>query len=67
MRELVAGQTLRLERINVQPATRRHKARQVGRLFLPDGRDVGCEMIRRGQAEEAVRFSKGAYAECKPR
>lgn len=39
--------------------------REVARCFVPEG-DLGCLMINASQATEAVRFSKGLYAECRP-
>ena len=35
--------------------------RHIARCFLPDGRDVGAEMIRAGHAKELKRYSKGYY------
>ncbi len=38
--------------------------RSVSQCFLPDGRDVGAELIRQGFAVEYCRFSKGYYGTC---
>lgn len=38
--------------------------RLVVQCSLPDGRDLGCEMIRQGHAIEWLSFSGGAYARC---
>lgn len=45
-------------------ASRSH-GRLVARCVLPDGRDLACEMIRSGAAQEWVRFSRGAYRGCR--
>ncbi len=59
MRALTDGQTLECTYID----TDRHK-RLVVRCTLPDGRDLACEMVRLGQAEDWHKYSKGAYAGC---
>lgn len=40
--------------------------RMVVRCTLPDGRDLGCEQIRAGQATEWLAFSRGYYEGCEP-
>jgi len=39
--------------------------RTVAICYLPDGRDLACEMVRAGWAVDWPRYSGGAYARCK--
>jgi len=38
--------------------------RIVAQCYLPDGRDLACELIKVGHAEEWVQYSRGAYRRC---
>lgn len=38
--------------------------RIVARCYLPDGRDLACELIKSGHAEVWVKYSRGAYQRC---
>lgn len=38
--------------------------RIVAQCYLPDGRDVVCELIEAGHAEEWVKYSRGVYGRC---
>jgi endonuclease YncB( thermonuclease family) len=40
--------------------------RQVGTAYLPDGRDVGAELIRRGLALDCAFYSGGKYRPLEP-
>lgn len=59
MRSLISGQTLDCV---VRDMDR--YGRIVGQCFLPDGRDIAAEMIRRGVATEYCRFSRDYYGTC---
>ncbi|MDJ0994863.1 MAG: thermonuclease family protein [Dinoroseobacter sp.] len=41
--------------------------RQVGTAYLPDGRDIGAEIIKRGLALDLAVFSGGKYREFEPK
>lgn len=53
---LAHGKNIRCEKRDID-----RYDRIVGRCFLPDGRDIGLEMIRAGHAVEYTRFTKGFY------
>lgn len=38
--------------------------RTVAQCWLPDGRDLACEMVKAGWAVDMPRYSKGAYRRC---
>jgi len=38
----------------------------VGTCYLPDGTDIGAEIIRRGLALDCQRFSYGRYRQLEP-
>lgn len=59
LKALVEGKPLACDLIN-----RDHYGRRVAQCFLPDGRDLACEMIKAGQAKEWTRYSGGAYEAC---
>jgi endonuclease YncB( thermonuclease family) len=59
MRDLITGQTLTCRNVNID-----RYGRIVGQCFLPDGRDIAAEMIRRGVATEYCRYSGGYYQTC---
>lgn len=40
--------------------------RMVGTCYLPDGKDVGEELIRQGYALDCPRYSKGRYRHAEP-
>jgi endonuclease YncB( thermonuclease family) len=40
--------------------------RLVGTCFLPDGRDIGAELVRQGLALDCARFSGGTYRSLEP-
>ena len=58
--DLIEGQRLVCELID----TDRYD-RPVVRCDLPDGRDLACELVRLGAAEDWPRYSQGAYAKCR--
>ena len=59
LKQLSSGQALTC---NVKDTDRYNRI--VAQCFLPDGRDLACELIKAGQAEEWLFFSKGAYRDC---
>ena len=54
---LCKNRTIRAEITEVD-----HYGRTVARCFLPDGRDLSAEMVKRGWAIDWPKFSGGAYA-----
>ncbi len=60
LNKLVRGKRLELIKID----TDRYD-RIVGRVILPNGKDVSAIMIEKGHAEEYCRYSKGFYGTCK--
>lgn len=56
LEELIAGQTLRCRVRDID-----RYARRVAQCFLPDGRDVGAQMVASGLAVDYTRYSKGYY------
>lgn len=61
LNDLILDKTLACELRDVD-----HYGRPVVMCDLPDGRDVACEMIRLGAAEEWTRYSGGLYRGCRP-
>lgn len=61
MRRIVGDQVVRCELTGGKSYER-----LVGICFLPDGTDVGAEIIRRGLALDCFRFSRGRYHELEP-
>jgi micrococcal nuclease len=61
MRSIVDGQVVRCE-LNGE----RSHERVVGVCFLPDGRDIGAEIIRRGLALDCAHFSGSRYRSLEP-
>ncbi|MGA0615932.1 thermonuclease family protein [Paracoccus sp. KR1-242] len=59
LRNLIAGQRLTCDLIDVD-----RYGRRVMRCVLPDGRDVACEMVAAGAAEDWPRYSGGRYRSC---
>ena len=59
LRALIAGRPLACEDHGQD-----RYGRRVLRCETTDGADLGCAMIRDGQAVEMMRYSKGAYGGC---
>ena len=41
--------------------------RLVGTCYLPDGRDIGAELVKRGLALDWTHYSGGRYRQLEPR
>ena len=61
MRRIIGGAVVRCE----FTGERSHE-RFVGICFLPDGTDIGAEIIRRGLALDCARFSHSKYRWLEP-
>ena len=59
LRDLIDGQP-----VSCNPVDTDRYGRTVAQCWLPDGRDLACEMVRAGWAVDMPRYSKGAYARC---
>lgn len=57
--DLIEGQMLECDITNVGSY-----GRFVGQCWLPDGTDLGCELIKAGFVEELEFYSKGHYRDC---
>ena len=57
--KLVKGKQLNIIKMD----TDRYR-RIVGRVILPNGKDVSAIMIKKGHAKEYCRYSKGFYGHC---
>jgi micrococcal nuclease len=55
--DIVGQQTIRCELTG-----ERNRDRFIAVCYLPDGSDIGAELIRRGAALDCAPFSKGRYA-----
>jgi endonuclease YncB( thermonuclease family) len=55
---LCKGQKVRAEIVEVD-----HFGRTVAKCFLPDGRDLSCEMVKKGPAIDWPKFSGGIYSD----
>lgn len=58
-RDLIDGQP-----VGCNPVDTDRYGRTVAQCWLPDGRDLACEMVRAGWAVDMPRYSKGAYRRC---
>jgi micrococcal nuclease len=61
MRRIIGAQIVHCE-LNGE----RSHERMVGICFLPDGTDIGAEIIRRGLALDCARFSGSKYRKLEP-
>lgn len=61
IRRIIGGQRLRC-----RPTGKRSYDRTVAVCYLPNGTDVGEELIRRGFALDCPRYSKGRYRAVEP-
>ena len=52
--------------VTVELDGERSHDRLVGTCFLPDGRDIGAEIIKQGLALDLPHFSGGKYRQCEP-
>lgn len=59
LRGLIKGKSLACAVLDVD-----RYGREVVQCLLPDGRDIACEMVRQGQAEDWPRYSGGYYRGC---
>jgi micrococcal nuclease len=61
MRRIIGGQIVRCD-LNGE----RSYERLVGVCFLPDGTDIGAEIIRHGLALDCAHYSHGRYRALEP-
>jgi micrococcal nuclease len=61
MRRIVGAAIVRCE-VNAE----RSYERMIGVCFLPDGTDIGAEIIKRGLALDCARWSSGRYRTLEP-
>lgn len=59
LRALIRGQPLACTVLDVD-----RYGREVVQCLLPDGRDLACELVAQGHAEDWPRYSGGYYAGC---
>lgn len=60
-----AGLIIAGEELTCHPMGKDTYGSTIARCDLSDGRDVACEMVRAGMAEDWPMFSGGAYADCR--
>lgn len=59
LRQLIDGKTVACD-----PRDTDRYGRTVAVCYLPDGRDLACEMVRAGMARDWAKYSGGAYRRC---
>lgn len=62
LEELIAGVRLKCRVRDID-----RYGRPVAQCYLPDGRDLGAEMVASGLARDYTRYSKGYYKRFEPR